>query len=118
VQVESRLVDLWVVSHLMVENTERLPARRPPAAVYDRYGTAKMVASLDFDYARRLRLNIVAGWARGRSKRTHPLDPRNERHERAVEYTVIVKGFLAGEIRFPSQGGTKECACCCLRRAS
>src|SRR5437870_4145979 len=62
VYADNSLVDPWLVSQLIMENTEALCPLVAVQPVYMHpYSVAKMVASLGFLHGRRLWLNMVAG---------------------------------------------------------
>jgi alkanesulfonate monooxygenase len=98
VYADNGLVDPWLVSQLIVESTERLSPLVAVQPVYMHpYSAAKMVASLGYPYGRKLHLNIVAGGFKNDLIARNDRTPHDERYERAVEYTLIVRSLLEGE---------------------
>jgi len=95
VYADNGLVDPWLVSQLIVESTERLSPLVAVQPVYMHpYSAAKMVASLGHLYGRKLHLNIVAGGFKNDLIALNDQTPHDERYDRAVEYTLIVKSLL------------------------
>jgi alkanesulfonate monooxygenase len=98
VYADNGLVDPWLVSQLIVESTERLSPLVAVQPVYMHpYSAAKMVASLGYLYGRKLHLNIVAGGFKNDLIALNDQTPHDERYDRAVEYTLIVKRLLKDE---------------------
>src|SRR5438034_3094688 len=59
---DNRLVDAWLVSHIIIQNTTRLcPLVAVQPAYMHPYAVAKLVASFGHLYGRRIYLNMVAG---------------------------------------------------------
>src|SRR5437868_1882813 len=59
---DNRLVDPWLVSQLIIQNTAHLCPLVAVQPIYlHPYAVAKMVASLGLLYGRRIYLNMVAG---------------------------------------------------------
>jgi alkanesulfonate monooxygenase len=97
VYADNSLVDPWLVSQVIMENTEALCPLVAVQPVYMHpYSVAKMVASLGFLHGRRLWLNIVAGGFKNDLVALNDETPHDERYDRAVEYTLIIKGLLSG----------------------
>ena len=97
VYTDNSLVDPWLVSQLIIENTEiLLPARRDPAGVHHPYSVVKMEISLAFLHGRRIWLNLVAGGFRLDLEALSDTTPHDERYERLVEYGQVVVGLLEG----------------------
>src|SRR5262245_57853062 len=62
VYTDNRLVDPWLVSQIIVQNTQRLCPLVAVQPVYMHpYSVAKMIASYAFMFGRRIYLNMVAG---------------------------------------------------------
>ena len=98
VYADNGLVDPWLVSELIVASTVRLSPLVAVQPVYMHpYSAAKMVASVDYLYGRKLDLNIVAGGFRNDLIALNDHTPHDERYERAVEYTLIVKSLLESD---------------------
>jgi alkanesulfonate monooxygenase len=61
------------------------------------FAVAKMVATLGFLHGRRLYLNMVAGGYKGDLNVLHDPVTHDERYDRLVEYTHLVRALLAGD---------------------
>jgi alkanesulfonate monooxygenase len=95
VYTDNGLVDPWLVAQIILQSTERLcPLVAVQPAYMHPYSVAKMVASLGFLHARRIYLNMVAGGFRNDLAALGDDTPHDDRYERAVEYTLIVKRLL------------------------
>jgi alkanesulfonate monooxygenase len=95
VYTDNGLVDPWLVAQIILQNTERLCPLVAVQPVYMHpYSVAKMVASLAFLHGRRIYLNMVAGGFRNDLVALGDKTPHDDRYERAVEYTLIVKRLL------------------------
>jgi alkanesulfonate monooxygenase len=95
VYADNGLVDPWLVAQLIVESTETLSPLVAVQPVYMHpYSAAKMCASIGYLYGRRLHLNIVAGGFKNDLIALNDPTPHDERYDRAVEYTLIVKRLL------------------------
>src|SRR5919108_3581509 len=98
VYVDNGIVDPWLVAQVVVESTERLAPLVALQPVYMHpYSAAKMVASLGFLHGRKLHLNIVAGGFKNDLIALNDQTPHDERYDRAVEYTLIIKALLGTE---------------------
>jgi len=59
---DNRLVDAWLASHIIIQNTTRLCPLVAVQPIYIHpYAVAKLVASFGHMYGRRIYLNMVAG---------------------------------------------------------
>jgi len=97
VYTDNGLVDPWLVAQLVLQETEQLCPLVAVQPVYMHpYSVAKMVASLAFLHGRRIYLNMVAGGFRNDLLALGDDTPHDDRYERAVEYTQIVKRLLSG----------------------
>jgi alkanesulfonate monooxygenase len=98
VYTDNGLVDPWLVAQVILQSTEQLCPLVAVQPVYMHpYSVAKMVASLAFLHGRRIYLNMVAGGFRNDLLALDDDTPHDDRYERAVEYTTIVKRLLSGE---------------------
>ena len=98
VYADNGIVDPWLVAQIVVESTERLSPLVALQPVYMHpYSAAKMVASMGYLHGRKLHLNIVAGGFKNDLVALNDPTPHDERYDRAVEYTLIVKALLGGE---------------------
>lgn len=97
VYTDNSLVDPWLVSQLIIENTEILCPLVAIQPVYMHpYSVAKMVSSLAFLHGRRIWLNLVAGGFRLDLEALSDTTPHDERYDRLVEYGQVVVGLLEG----------------------
>ncbi|MGI9002307.1 MAG: LLM class flavin-dependent oxidoreductase [Pseudonocardia sp.] len=98
VYTDNGLVDPWLVSHVILESTERLAPLIAIQPVYMHpYSAAKMVTSLAYLLGRRIFLNMLAGGFKNDLLALGDETPHDERYERTVEYTRIVLDLLRGE---------------------
>jgi alkanesulfonate monooxygenase len=97
VYTDNGLVDPWLLAQLVLQETKQLCPLVAVQPVYlHPYSAAKMVASLAFLHKRRIYLNMVAGGFRNDLLALGDDTPHDDRYERAVEYTLIVKELLSG----------------------
>jgi alkanesulfonate monooxygenase len=97
VYTDNSLVDPWLLSQLILEETATLAPLVAVQPIYMHpYTVAKMVASLAFIHDRSIYLNMVAGGFRNDLLALNDPTEHDERYDRLVEYTTIVKGILAG----------------------
>src|SRR5436309_15682542 len=97
VYADNSLLDPWLVSQAIVENTEALCPLVAVQPVYMHpYTVAKLVATLGFLYCRRLYLNMVAGGFKNDLHALNDPTPHDQRYERLVEYTMVIKQLLIG----------------------
>lgn len=98
VYTDNRLLDPWLVSQIVIENSEQLSPLVAIEPIYMHpYTVAKMVVSLAFLHRRRLFLNMVAGGFRNDLVALGDPTPHDKRYQRLVEYTTIVTRLLEGE---------------------
>ena len=96
VYTDNSIVDPWLVSQLILQNTERLaPLVATQPAYMHPYCVAKMVATLGVLHGRRIWLNMVAGGFKNDLAALDDHTPHDKRYQRLVEYTLIVKRLLA-----------------------
>jgi len=97
VYTDNSLVDAWLVSQLIIQHTETLCPLVAVQPVYMHpYTVAKLVATLGFLYCRRLYLNMVAGGFKNDLHALNDPTPHDQRYERLVEYTMVIKQLLIG----------------------
>jgi alkanesulfonate monooxygenase len=97
VYTDNSLVDSWLVSQIIIQNTEKLCPLVAVQPVYMHpYCVAKMVASLGYLYGRRIYLNMVAGGFKNDLSTFNDTTPHDKRYARLIEYTTIIKELLAG----------------------
>jgi alkanesulfonate monooxygenase len=105
VYTDNGLVDPWLVAQIILQSTERLCPLVAVQPVYMHpYSAAKMVASLAFLHRRRVFLNMVAGGFRRDLVALGDDTAHDDRYERAVEYTLIVKRLLSDRQPVTFQG--------------
>ena len=98
VYTDNQLVDPWLVAQTVIEATEDLCPLVAVQPVYMHpYAVAKMVSSFAHLYGRRVYLNMVAGGFRNDLISLGDETAHDDRYERLVEYTLLVKRLLAGE---------------------
>lgn len=96
VYCDNSLIDPWLVSQIIIENTERLCPLVAVQPVYMHpYSVAKMVASLGYLYGRQLYLNMVAGGFKNDLVALDDQTPHDERYARLIEYTTIIRELLS-----------------------
>jgi alkanesulfonate monooxygenase len=94
---DNRLVDPWLVSHIIIQNTTRLCPLVAVQPVYMHpYAVAKMVASFGHLHRRRIYLNMVAGGFKNDLVALNDTTPHDQRYDRLIEYTLIIRELLAG----------------------
>src|SRR5215472_16072372 len=93
---DNSLVDPWLVSQVIIENTTNLCPLIAVQPVYMHpYAVAKMIATFGFLYRRRIYLNMVAGGFKNDLTSLNDTTPHDHRYARLVEYTTIIKQLLA-----------------------
>ena len=98
VYTDNGLVDPWLVSQLIVQNTERLCPLVAVQPVYMHpYSVAKMIATIGHLYGRRMWINLVAGGFKNDLVALGDETAHDRRYDRIVEYTTIVTRLLDGE---------------------
>ena len=98
VYTDNGLVDPWLVAQVVLDATEELCPLVAVQPVYMHpYAVAKLVTSIAHLYERRVYLNMVAGGFRNDLRALGDETAHDERYDRLVEYTLIVKRLLAGE---------------------
>jgi alkanesulfonate monooxygenase len=96
VYTDNSLVDPWLVSQIIIHNTNKLcPLIAVQPAYMHPYTVAKMVASFGHLYGRRTYLNMVAGGFKNDLFALNDTTPHDERYSRLVEYTTIIKLLLS-----------------------
>ncbi|PYQ34269.1 MAG: alkanesulfonate monooxygenase [Acidobacteria bacterium] len=103
---DNSLVDPWVVSQIIIQNTRTLCPLVAIQPVYMHpYTVAKLAASFGSLYGRRIYLNMVAGGFKNDLDALNDPTPHDQRYERLVEYTTIILCLLqtAGPISYSGQ---------------
>ena len=92
VYTDNSLVDPWLLSQIILQNTERLCPLIAIQPIYMHpYTVAKMVASSGHLYGRRIYLNMVAGGFKNDLAALNDATPHDDRYTRLVEYATIIK---------------------------
>lgn len=96
VYTDNSLVDPWLASQIIIQNTAQLcPLVAVQPAYMHPYTVAKMVASFGFLYGRQIYLNMVAGGFKNDLAALNDTTPHDKRYERLIEYTRIIRELLA-----------------------
>src|SRR5215813_9378899 len=96
VYTDNSLVDPWLVSQLIIENTESLCPLVAIQPIYMHpYTAAKMAASYGYIYNRRIYLNMLAGGFKNDLLALNDPTPHDKRYDRTIEYTLIMKMLLS-----------------------
>ena len=105
VYTDNSQVDPWLVSQLVVQDTQHFAPLVAVQPIYMHpYTVAKMVSSLSVLYGRRMYLNLVAGGFKNDLAALNDPTPHDERYERLIEYAMIVNGLLADQDAITFQG--------------
>lgn len=95
VYTDNSIVDPWLVSQMILEETENLcPLVAVQPAYMHPYAAAKMVASFGHLYGRRIYLNMVAGGFKNDLEELNDKTPHDQRYDRLIEYTTIIRKLL------------------------
>jgi alkanesulfonate monooxygenase len=96
VYTDNSLVDAWLVSQIILQNTKRICPLVAVQPVYMHpYTVAKMVASFGHLYQRRVHLNLVAGGFKNDLMALNDTSLHDERYLRLIEYTRIIRDLLS-----------------------
>jgi alkanesulfonate monooxygenase len=96
VYTDNSIVDPWLVSQIILQNTEQLCPLVAVQPIYMHpYTAAKMVSTLAFLHGRRIFLNMLAGGFKNDLLALNDETPHDDRYLRTVEYTQIVKALLS-----------------------
>ncbi len=105
VYTDNSLVDPWLVSQIILQNTNRLCPLVAVQPVYMHpYSVAKMISSLAFLHGRRVFLNMVAGGFKNDLIALNDTTPHDRRYDRIIEYTTIIKRLLSGSAPVTFEG--------------
>lgn len=105
VYTDNSLVDPWLVSQLILQNTRALCPLVAVQPVYlHPYSVAKIVATVANLHGRRVFLNMVAGGFKNDLAALGDTTPHDRRYQRLVEYTQIVQYLLNGSSPVTFQG--------------
>lgn len=95
VYTDNSLVDPWLVSQVILQNTKELcPLVAVQPAYMHPYAVAKIVSSLAHLYERRIFLNMVAGGFTTDLVALNDTTPHDKRYARLIEYTSIIQQLL------------------------
>lgn len=98
VYTDNGIVDPWLVSQVILEQTKRLCPLVAIQPIYMHpYTVAKMISTLGFLHNRRIYLNMLAGGFKNDLLALGDDTPHDERYDRTVEYTKIILGLLEGK---------------------
>jgi len=103
---DNSLVDPWLVSQIIIENSTKLSPLVAIQPVYMHpYAVAKLIASLGHLQGRRIHLNMVAGGFKNDLEALNDPTPHDQRYARLIEYTTIILCLLqtAGPISYAGQ---------------
>lgn len=106
VYTDNSLVDPWLVSQVIIQNTQKLSPLVAIQPVYMHpYTIAKLVASIGFLHGRRMYLNMVAGGFKNDLEALNDPTPHDQRYTRLIEYTTIILGLLqtSGPVSFAGE---------------
>jgi alkanesulfonate monooxygenase len=96
VYTDNSIVDPWLVSQIILQNTEQLCPLVAVQPIYMHpYTAAKMVSTLAFLHGRRIFLNMLAGGFKNDLVALNDETPHDDRYLRTVEYTQIIKALLS-----------------------
>ena len=105
VYTDNSLVEPWMVSQAIIENTRKLaPLVAVQPAYMHPYWVAKKVATLAHFYGRRVYLNMLAGGFKNDLAALNDLTPHDKRYARLVEYTTIIQELCKGTAPVTYQG--------------
>lgn len=98
VYADNRLVDPWIISQVIIENTGNLSPLVAIQPIYMHpYTVAKKVSSFGFMHNRKIYLNMVAGGFKNDLIALNDTTPHDDRYKRLTEYTTIIKKLLEGD---------------------
>jgi alkanesulfonate monooxygenase len=96
VYTDNSLVDAWLVSQLILQNTKKLCPLVAVQPIYMHpYTVAKMVSTFGHLYQRRTCLNLVAGGFKNDLIALNDETPHDDRYLRLVEYSTIIRMLLS-----------------------
>lgn len=105
VYTDNGLVDPWLVSQVILANTERIAPLVAVQPLYMHpYAVAKMIATLGHFYGRRLFLNMLAGGFKNDLTALGDGTPHDERYLKATEYAQVIMGLLRSKDGFTFEG--------------
>jgi alkanesulfonate monooxygenase len=103
---DNSLVDAWLLSQLIIQQTTSLCPLVAVQPVYMHpYAVAKHVTSLAHLYGRQVYLNMVAGGFKNDLEALNDMTPHDQRYARLIEYTTIVMRLLTSPAGVDFAGG-------------
>jgi alkanesulfonate monooxygenase len=98
VYTDNGIVDPWLVSQIIIENTTTLCPLVATQPIYMHpYSVAKMITTLGYLHSRRVFLNMVAGGFKNDLEALDDQTPHDRRYDRLVEYTNLIKLLLTSD---------------------
>ncbi len=95
---DNSLVDPWQLSHIIIQQTERLCPLVAVQPIYMHpYWVAKQVATFAHLYERQVYLNMVAGGFKNDLEALNDMTPHDQRYVRLIEYTAIVTQLVEAQ---------------------
>jgi alkanesulfonate monooxygenase len=95
VYTDNGIVDPWLCSQVILENTDRLCPLVAIQPIYMHpYTVAKMTTTYGYLYNRRIYFNMLAGGFKNDLIALNDNTPHDKRYDRTVEYTQIIKRLL------------------------
>jgi alkanesulfonate monooxygenase len=105
VYTDNGIVDPWLVSQVILQHTSTLSPLVAIQPIYMHpYSVAKMITTLGFLHHRKIYLNMLAGGFKNDLLSLGDETPHDERYERTVEYTLIIRRLLEGAEPVSSAG--------------
>jgi alkanesulfonate monooxygenase len=96
VYADNSLLDPWLIAQIIIEHTNNIcPLVAVQPAYMHPYTVAKLVSTFGYLYKRRVYLNMVAGGFRNDLLALNDATPHDERYDRLIEYTAIIRGLLS-----------------------
>lgn len=90
-------LDAWLLSHVVIQHTRALCPLVAIQPIYMHpYTVANTLTSIGHLYHRRLYLNMVAGGFKNDLLALNDTTPHDQRYDRLIEYTLIIKKLLEG----------------------
>jgi len=97
VYTDNSTPDPWLIAQVIIQNTQAICPLVAVQPVYMHpYTVAKMISTLGHLYGRRVFLNMVAGGFTNDLAALGDATPHDQRYDRLVEYTTIIKQLTAG----------------------
>lgn len=97
IYTDNGLADPWLVSQIILQNTDALCPLVAVQPIYMHpYTAAKLVSTLALLHGRRIFLNMLAGGFKNDLAALNDETPHDDRYVRTVEYTLIMAHLLRG----------------------